>query len=87
MARFTLDVPDSRLARVVTAFCVTFGYQPQVQGEDGTLVPNPETPQQFTRRKLVEHARAVVVAHEAAAAGEVAREAAAAKAEAEITVT
>jgi len=54
---WTLD--NAKAARVVAAFCAAYGYQTEIDG-----APNPETPQQFTKRMIGEYMRSTVVAYE-----------------------
>ena len=49
MARISIDIPDNILTRVVNGFCSNYGYQDTIDG-----IPNPETKQQFLKRKIIE---------------------------------
>jgi hypothetical protein len=45
MAQVTFTIPDAVVSEYVSAFCDTFGYQTEINGQ-----PNPETRAQFARR-------------------------------------
>lgn len=79
---FTLKVPSAAVERIATAFCASYGYQATL--EDGT--PNPQTPLQFTQRRLMAYIKEVVISYEANDAAETARETAAADADSALTL-
>lgn len=82
MPTFSVTVSPTTAGRVTDAFAALYGWQATIAG-----APNPETKAAFTTRRLREHIREVVTAHEAQLAGAAARQAAADKAAAEIIVT
>jgi hypothetical protein len=51
MATITITIPDAIASRVINDFAQRFNYSPIL--EDGS--PNPETKNQFAKRKLIEY--------------------------------
>lgn len=78
--RLTIEIPDAVATRVVDALAVAYGYRDKLDGG----LRNPTTKEQFVVRALKDHIRGLVVAHETAQAEIAAREAANAKALAEV---
>lgn len=72
MATLSITIPNAVATRVQDSFCAAHGYQATLP--DGSA--NPETKQQFLKRKVVEFIRDSVKAAEATAAAETARQAA-----------
>lgn len=60
MASITLTIPNAVTQRVLDGFCKNQGYAATL--ENGT--PNPETQQQFMKRKIVEYVKTAVKASE-----------------------
>lgn len=56
MASLSITIPDNRLVESLEAMCFLWGYQSTVNG-----VANPETKQQFCRRKLAELVKSLVI--------------------------
>lgn len=59
----TAEVPDGTAATIVAAFGDAYGYSATVQNDAGETVDNPESPQDFTARKIREHMQVVVQAY------------------------
>lgn len=86
MATFSLEIPDEQLGRVFAAFCANLGWpasvpnpeydasQPEGEANPREL-PNPETPDQFARRMVIDYIRQQVVMHEGPPAADAALEA------------
>lgn len=91
MATITINIPNPILNRVIDAYSYQHGYQDEVPDRDGsgrdTLIPNPETKQQFVRRMLVRHIKQAIRAYEVRLAEDTARQAAHDKVENEVNVT
>ncbi len=69
MAQITIDIPNTVIQRVTTAFTKEFGYQSTDQ--DGQ--PNPQTPAQFTKAQVIEYIKQVTRNYEASLAAQAAR--------------
>lgn len=76
MATISLTVPAAAVPRVRTAFCATYGYAVNVPNPafdrtkpvDATTnpqtIPNPVTPDEFVRGRLLQFMREIVQSHE-----------------------
>jgi hypothetical protein len=70
MANITISIPDAAMQRVEDAFVAQYNYQeviPEHLGENGEPIPsapNPETKQQFVKRRLKDHVKDTVALHE-----------------------
>lgn len=94
--RISIDVDDATTKRVVDAFTNAYGYQPKVPdpafdpalpenaGKTAPQVDNPETAEQFVRRRIRDYVREVVAGYEATKAADKARDTARKKAETEV---
>ena len=74
MSQFCIDIADEDVERVITALCETYGrpamvdnpdYDPsEEEGPDNPrLIPNPETPNEFSNRIVRKFISEVTVAH------------------------
>ena len=54
--RLSIDVPIARAAEVLDILCdpIVFDYQDEVEDENGDMIPNPQTKQQFVKSKIIE---------------------------------
>ncbi len=59
MATLSISIPDAQAVRVVNKFALRMGYQSEVDG-----VNNPETKNQFLKRKIIEFVQQAVRAQE-----------------------
>lgn len=50
---------------IVDAMCDVYKYQALLEDGDGTIIPNPETRNQFARRQVRDFIRNIVVKHKA----------------------
>ena len=75
MANFTISIPDDKVARVVNAFALQFGWNAELG----------VTKAQFAKQKLIEHVRNVVKAAEAPVAGQTAADAKVAEIESDLS--
>lgn len=64
MATITINIGDTDLPRVVTDICGYFNYQSVLVDMLGNRTPNPETPNQFARRMVVETIKSWVTTYE-----------------------
>lgn len=81
MANLQVTIPDAALQRVLDAFASAYGWSAViVDAETGQSSANPETKQQFARRKVAEFIKEVVRSQEAQVAAEAARQASIAEA-------
>ena len=89
MAQIILNIPDGVLQRVMDAIAGMYNRPTQVDDgtETGTMIPNPETKAQFSKRILREWLKARVVTWESMQAGKSAEVSARITAESEITIT
>lgn len=89
MATIVLTVPDAQQNRLVNGIAGQYGYQVTVPAPNplDPPVPNPETKGQFAKRMMLKWAKDSVKAYEATQAANASRDAAAAAAETEITLT
>jgi hypothetical protein len=78
----TINIPDAVSNRVLNGFASAQGYQDTIDGQ-----PNPETKQQFLKRRLIEFIHQAVKFQESEAAGTVAKQAAIQRVDSEITLT
>lgn len=53
MANITLTIPDASFTRVVRGICAYHGYTDLIEAVDGSMIPNPESRNQFAKRMLV----------------------------------
>ena len=67
MAQITLNIPDQHVDRVVAAVSNHFGYTDEIDGQ-----PNTETRAAYSRRKIAQWLKFLVLEHEQ----EIARQAA-----------
>jgi hypothetical protein len=56
----TAEVPDGTAQTIVAAFVDAYAYQQTLQNDAGDTVANPETPQDFTARKIREYIQEIV---------------------------
>lgn len=54
MASINITIADADLSRVVTDVCGFWGYQAVLTDMLGNQTPNPETPNQFARRMVIQ---------------------------------
>lgn len=87
MASIRLDFPDAVAPRIINAFARYYGYEPKIENENFELVDNPETKQQFAKRKIAEYVMQVVTTVEGRDAGTIAQDDAVRKARTDITIT
>lgn len=64
MAQIIITIPDAQITRVVTDICGLFGYQATFTDITGAVTPNPETPNQFAKRMVVETVKSWVKTYE-----------------------
>lgn len=83
MATLSFTIPDKALATVLDAFCSKNGYLPVVLDANGKPVVNPESQQQFLKRKVIEFVTAGAADAAYSAAGKIAAD----KARSDIGVT
>lgn len=74
MATLQFNIPDAAVPRVLDAFANRFSYEPTITQEDGSVVPNPETRVEFTRRMVREFIVQTVLDHESRQAAQIAVE-------------
>lgn len=70
MAKMTLTIPDEIVQDVVDAFCGSYKYQPEVEGEekvDGetVMILNPESKVAFSKRMIREYVKAIYTSYQA----------------------
>jgi hypothetical protein len=79
MAKITINIPDTKLQRILNGLAYQYGYQDEIEqpgpGRRDTKVPNPETKQQFVRRMLKRLIIQAVQQYESNEAAEQARQA------------
>ena len=56
----TFTIPADKVALVIDSFCSEYSYQAQVQIEDASYIPNPETKEKFTKRMIIQYIKDVV---------------------------
>lgn len=61
MATLSITIPDNQAVEALNYACITLGYQAQIEQTPGVLVPNPETKQQFVRRKIAEYVKGLII--------------------------
>jgi hypothetical protein len=83
MATLTINFPDAIAPRVINGICKRFNYKATF--EDGT--PNPESKQQFARRKVIEFMKRAVREAEIETATDAAEATAAQAVETEIVLS
>ena len=61
MASITFSFPDEAVPLIAQAFCDSYGYRSTIPDPDspGKTIPNPQTPAEFTRQKVVDYVREV----------------------------
>ena len=76
MAVFSVNIDDADVARVITAVCGNYGYQPEINNPDWNpslpvdpetnpeRIPNPETQSQFANRMTRDYLMSNTVAYE-----------------------
>ena len=61
MATITYTIPNAQMALIVQAVTDTQGYRANIGADEaGNPIPNPETPQAFTKRMIAEYIRGLV---------------------------
>lgn len=87
MAVISINIPDNLLPRVINGIAVFYGYQAEVQNENGETVANPQTKAQFAKKQLIEHIKHCVKTVETDEAVNAARLAKQAEVESNITLS
>ena len=64
MANITLNIPADKIQLIIDSFCNTQGYQEEIEGEGGEMIPNPETKAQFAKRMVIEYVKDTVLREE-----------------------
>lgn len=64
MATISITIADADLSRVVTDLCGFYGYQATLTDILGNTTPNPETPNQFARRMIVQSIKSACATYE-----------------------
>lgn len=86
MATISIDI-GANGNRIQDAFAAQYGYQATIPDGSGGTIPNPESKNQFTKRKIAEYVKDVVKGHEANLAADAARATAAASVESGVIIT
>jgi hypothetical protein len=73
----------------VQAACASYGYRDTIAdpANPGQIIPNPQTPQQFARQKVIDYCVEVVRAYQTEVAAQQARKAASDSLDAQVAVT
>jgi len=58
-----IELPDSSAEQIIAAFAEANGWTETIRNEDAVMVPNPETPLAFSKRTLVQGAKAQVATY------------------------
>ena len=53
-ASFTITIPDNKVAEVIEAFAIMFGYPEIVEDVNGDDIPNPQSKAEFAKEKIRE---------------------------------
>lgn len=61
MATLSITIPDNQAVEALNYASTALGYQSQIEQSPGALVPNPETKQQFVRRKIAEYVKGLII--------------------------
>ena len=64
MATITLNIPADKIQLIIDSFCNTQGYQEEIEGEGGEMIPNPETKAQFSKRMVIKYVKGIVLMEE-----------------------
>ena len=64
MATISINIGDTDIQRVVSDICGFFNYQAVLTDFFGNQTPNPETPNQFARRMVVQTIKSWVTTYE-----------------------
>jgi len=59
MAQFTIEIPNDKLAALLEGFKSKYDYKDTLLDDNGEPYSNPETLQEFSKRKVLEHIKAV----------------------------
>lgn len=69
----SFTVPDDKRDEMIRLFCAHHGYHDQIEGGEGTMIPNPQTKAQFIRSRgalfFKDSAKAEYVKEQQTAAG------------------
>tara|TARA_R110002020_G_scaffold85567_3_gene211103 strand:- start:896 stop:1168 length:273 start_codon:yes stop_codon:yes gene_type:complete len=70
MGQLVLNYPDEHEDRILDAICSLYGYRLMVDGPDGELIENPDSPAVFVRKRISNWVKRQVVAREKELASE-----------------
>ena len=70
MGQLILNYPDEYEERILDAICSRHGYRPMVDGPDGEVIENPDSPATFVRKRISHWVKRQVVAREKEIASE-----------------
>lgn len=64
MAKVTFEFPDDSLDQLVSDFCERYGYQDEIEAEEGGVIPNPQSRVSFAASRIISDAKAVSYEHQ-----------------------